>query len=220
MTTKTHHLLSISLCRLSNWVLPNFSFLQQICKTDHSQKLDCALNNGGFYDRGLAVKRYWMMMSSKILLQKPTLITRWFKCTESKRMRWNIDWGNLKTRPHQDWVIGPLLHYLPPLLLLLLVLRVLYTSDLAYHHHQDRAIGLLHYNSATLLLCCVVCTCIVIFRNIIRIRNGMYQTNIIIVVSWTSLASSASASVLKKKSLHLMRKGFPSFLPSFASWAT
>ena len=46
----------LSLCRLSIWVLPNFSFLQQICKTDHSQKLDCALNNGDFYDRRFAAK--------------------------------------------------------------------------------------------------------------------------------------------------------------------
>ena len=60
------------------------------------------------------VSRIWSEFR-KTNLNPPRRKRQRLKCTESKRMRWNIDWGNLKTRPHQDRVIGPLhpalLHY-------------------------------------------------------------------------------------------------------------
>ena len=53
------------------------------------------------------VSRIWSEIR-ETNLNPPRRKRQRLKCTESKRMRWNIDWGNLKTGLHQDRVIGPL----------------------------------------------------------------------------------------------------------------
>ena len=65
--------------------------------SDYQQKEIC----------GGDVSRIWSEIR-ETNLNPPRRNRQRLKCTESKRMRWNIDWGNFKTRPHQDRVIGPL----------------------------------------------------------------------------------------------------------------